>query len=237
MRTRPSFCRRATYEDEDDKLNVDAAPLSELVEKAALILRSLFGIRSAGNYRWTGGLDNPEGDPNTTELFITESEHRIEEFIDKFPVLVISHSGGQFVGFDSSPASVNRPLTALVEESDLFSLTLVIKSCSAVGTEAIRLAEYASNYMRLFGREIGNYCVLHDVGRNISISAPTPSARIEGSTTRKWTEVSVLVPVQLEYGVSYEYSEGSAFRKARDRAIIAIENMLDGTFVISEPGE
>lgn len=229
-----NYVRQPHYVDEDDGLNLDVSPLSELVELVTVALREMFAARSPGNYRWVGGGDHPDGDPELSELMITESDHRTPEVIDRLPVVVVSISGAQYSGLDYVHGLVPDPLTGEVKHSDLVSVQLIFRACSSVGTEALRLAEFVRGYLVVFRDFFVEKLGLHDVSGAGTISDPRPSSPMEGSSSQKWTEVVIATPIKTRYTVTYDYSRGSAFRRMRDRVILAIENRLEGVFAVAE---
>jgi len=232
------YVRKPHYEDEDDCLNFDVSPLADLVEVITISLREMFAARSAGNYRWVGGSGvDVAGDPNLSEIAITESDHRVPELMDVLPTIVVGVGGSSSSGLEHTQGEIPNPVTGEVVHSDLMPTNLVFRSCSTVGTEAIRLAEYAKGYFLLFRKFFMERANLHDVAGNISVSRPIPTSRTDGSSGKSWTEVIVTVPIQIRFYAAYDYSMGSAFRPMRDRVILAIESRLDGPFSIIESGE
>ena len=227
------FAKRRDYgDDADDALNLDVAPLADLVEAMAIALREMFGARSPGNYRWVGNPDHPVGDPELSEVMITETDHMVEDLVDRFPVLAVTIAGSRGSGFDRIQGDVAHPVTNERLFADLLATPLIIRSCSSVGTESLRLAEYVKGYLLVFRDFLHQNLGIHDIGGASTLSGPFPSARIEGASTRKWTETAVTVPLQVEFSASYEYSRASAFRLAMDRVTIAIVDRMGESFTL-----
>jgi hypothetical protein len=232
------YIRKPHYEDEDDCLNYDVSPLADLVEIITISLREMFGARSAGNYRWVGGVgENTAGEPQLSELAITESAHKIPELMDRLPAIVVGVGGSRNTGLELTQGNIPNPVTGEVVHSDLIPTNLIFRACSTVGTEAIRLAEYAKGYFLLFREFFMERANLHDVAGNISVSQPIPTSQVDGSSGKTWTEVIVSIPIQVRFFARYDYSQGSAFRPMRDRVILAIESRLEGPFSVVESGE
>ena len=232
------YIRKPHYKDEDDCMNFDVSPLADLVEIITISLREMFGARSPGNYRWVGGKgEHIVGDVALTELAITESAHLVPELMDRLPCIVISLGASRSTGLELTQGNIPHPVTGEVVHSDLMPATLIFRACSAVGTEAIRLAEYAKGYFLLFREFFMERANLHDIAGNISVSQPIPSSQMDGSSGKSWTEVIVSIPIQVHFQARYDYSQGSAFRPMRDRVILAIESRLEGPFSVVESGE
>ena len=231
------YVSRPHYPDEDDGLNVDSSPLADLQEIVTIALREMFGARSAGNYRWVGSDSKPDGDVELSEIAITESDHKVSELMDRLPCIVVSIGGARNTGLDFVQGNVPNPLTGRYEHSDLMPANLIFKACSSVATEAMRLAEYTRTYFLIFRDFFMERAGLHDVLGPISLSPPTASTALEGSSGRSWTQVVVTVPIQVHFRIGYDYSTGSAFRRMQERVILAIERRLEGPFAIVEAGE
>lgn len=165
-------------------------PLQHLRVLFVSFVQGLFGAAPVGAYRWSP-------DINTTEIVVTDETPIQTTKLQHRPGITFTRSSVQLYSAWVDDMMEFDFRTEKKTKSVLVPGTMSINCCSRVDLESEQIAWVVAEHLWLL-RELLMKAGFFDVGRQITISAPSPAGSIvAGDQADEWFSTVVAVPFQF----------------------------------------
>jgi len=165
-------------------------PLRFVREAYVRFIQGLFSMAPKGWYHWE--LDNEE-----TDIIISDENPIKTDTLGKRPCITCTRAPVAFYTLGLDDLLEYNMSTGARKKSVLLPGTMSINCCSRVPLEAEQLAWIVAEHLWML-RDVMRRWGFYDIGRNLTIGAPSPpGAIIQNDSGDEWYVVTITSPFQM----------------------------------------